>query len=263
MTAILPTYDPVQRASLRQVHAALRAGVVGEEGSAIFSIEHVGGVGGNFAGEPQGLAFDVTNQMLYGMSNNSGAREVKKINLSGTTLATSSNQGGSTLSIQDGAVVGQYVYVPRTNAGVGNMQRFDLDLNYVDQTAIPASVNLTPAAAYAHGSWWFTKSTIPTIYKVSADLTTIEGTFDISSGHNSSYSGLAWYGNYLFGAEHTLGSQLDIWYWNGTTLTLHQQISTSGLDLYNGLAIDETNNKLYASSRSLADDIQIYNINIQ
>lgn len=226
----------------------------------VFSLEHVEGIGGNFAGEPQGLAFDVTNQMIYAMSNNSGARQVKKINLAGATLATSTNQGGSTLTIQDGCMKDGYVYVPRTGASSGFLQRFDTDLNYIDQIAIPAAVNLTPAAVFAHGSWWFTKSTITNIYKYSEDLSTLEATFDISSAHTSSYSGLAWYGNFLFAAEHTLGGDLDIWYWDGNTLTLHQELSTAGFDLYNGLAIDEAAGVLYASSRSLPDDVQKYNI---
>ena len=82
MTLFLPSYSVSERASLLQSLAAHRGEHI------TFSFEHVGGIGGNLAGEPQGLGFDPTNSIVYTMSNNSGAREVKKVNLSGTTLAT-------------------------------------------------------------------------------------------------------------------------------------------------------------------------------
>lgn len=232
-----------------------------------FSLQHVGGIGGNIAGEPQGLAFDVTNQMIYAMSNNSGVRQVKKVNLSGTTLATNSDQGGATLSIQDGCVKDGKVYVPRTNpATEGFLQRFDLNLTYETQIALPTGVQYATAVEFRHGFWWVSCNSDPILYQISEDLSTIVNEHDISVGNNyissPHYSGLAWYGKYLFGAEHTSGGHIDVWHWDETaeTLKLVQEISTSGLDLYNGISIDETNLKLYGSSRGLSDDVQQYNL---
>ncbi len=233
-----------------------------------FSISLIGGLGGNLAGEPQGLGYDATNDVVYTMSNNSGARQVKKVNSSGTTLETSSNQNGQSNNIQDGCVYNGKVYVPRGSGTynldnqTGYVQRFDLDLNYETEITLPMA-RYTTAMDFAHGSWWMSCYE-DKIYQVSEDFTTVEAIHDISAGNKPAtfraWGGLAWYGNYLWGTEHQSGSEIDIWYWNGAQLVLHQELSTSGLDLYNGLAIDATNDILYASSRTLADDIQKYNI---
>lgn len=234
-----------------------------------FSLTHVTGIGGNFAGEPQGVGYDPTNDMFYGFSNNSGAREVKKINRAGTTLATNSNQGGSTNTIQDGCVHDGKVYSIRTPSGApGVVQRFNLDLNYETEFSLPTGLNYGVALARHDGDWWITANSDGNAYRVSDDFSTILSTHDIATGNtfisSAHYSGLAWYVTstqaFMWGVEHTSGGHIDIWEWDGTNLTLFQELSQGSFDLYNGIAIDETTNKLYGSSRNLSDDLQEYNI---
>lgn len=232
------------------------------------SLQHVQGIGGNFQGEPQGMAYDAVNDVFYGMGNDSGARQVKKINSSGTTVATNNNQGGSSKNIQDGAVYNGKVYVPRgtglhtvPSGQTGYVQVFDLDLVFEQEITLPMSRYAT-AIAFKHGYWW-ASCYDHQIYQLSADLSSVIAIHDVSGGNKpstiKSYGGMDWLGNYLLGTEHD-ATEMDVWYWNGSTLSLVQELSTAGLDLDNGIAVDETNSILYGSSRDLADDIQEYNI---
>jgi len=232
-----------------------------------FSLSHVGGIGGNFAGEPQGCGYDPVNDMFYGFSNNSGSRQVKKINRAGTTLTTISNQGTFSNTMQDGCVHNGKVYSIRTpTTASGEVRVYDLDLNFEQAINIPSTVVYGVAIDYAHGHWWITANSNSNVYQVSEDFSTVVATHDIGTGNtyisSPHYSGLAWYNEYMFGVEHTSGGHVDVWRWTGSELVLHQEISTVGLDLYNGIAIDEATNKLYGSSRNLADDLQEYNITI-
>lgn len=226
------------------------------------------GIGGNFHSEPQGIAFDTVNQRLYPSANNSGSRQVLKMDLNGNIEAQSDNEGGSTKNIQDGAVHDGKVYIPR---GLGShldpptqsgyVQRFDLDLNFEHEYTLPMPRYAT-ALDFAHDSWWLSTYDY-TIHQLSADFSTIIAVHDISGANYQTtlkaYGGIAWIGNYLFGTEHDV-TETDIWYWDGATLTLSQELSTVGFDLHNGIAFDFDNMKLYGSSRSLSDDAQEYNV---
>lgn len=233
-----------------------------------FALEHVQGIGGDVQGEPQGMAYDPVNDMFYAMGNNSGSRQVKKINRAGTTLAVNDNQGGSAKNIQDGDVFNGKVLVPRGTGShlnpsgqAGYVQTLDLDLGFESEITLPMPLYAS-AMSMKHGFAWFACYDY-LIYQLDEAMTTVIAVHDVSGGNKPSsiknFGGISWYGNYLFGAEHD-ATEMDIWYWNGTTLTLFQELSTAGFDLDNGLAIDEPNKKLYGSSRGLPDDIQEYNI---
>lgn len=232
----------------------------------VFDLEHVEGIGGNFQSEPQGIARDHSTGKYYATATDFG-REVRMLDSDGTTLDWDRARNGSTLTIQDPCIKGGKLYCPRTGNGVTSyLQVYDLDLTYESEIQIPSDITYGTTVAWAHGYWWWCSNSEGLLFQVSEDNSTVVATYDIATGNNYSvsphYSGIAWYGRYLFGAEHTVNTDLDIWYWDGSTLTLHQEFDTgaAGFDLYNGLSIDEENNVLYATSRTLDDDLQKYNI---
>jgi hypothetical protein len=254
----------VEESAVSKIYAGSE--MVWQSGHPTFSFELVDSIGGNIHGQAQGIAYDSVEQMLYSAGTLSSEIHIKKVSLNGTLIENLINPGGvSSLTIQDPCWENGVLYVPRSNSGgvQGYLQRFDSDLNYLGQTAFPAETTYETTVSFKHGFWWVSGNNSGELWQLDSNLSFVAA-HDIATGNtyetSPHYSGSAWYGRYFFGVEHTLGGHVDVWYWDDTTLTLIQEIETGELDLYNGIAIHEATDTLYSSSRSLADDIQIYNL---